>query len=93
MAFVPHSYTINGERNKFYLHEVILQESLREESIKTGTEADSHHGDIAKLLKDIITAKDNNKNNPQPPSLRSQIEAMSDAQLLGRVFSCVPLTL
>ena len=72
---------------------MILQESLREESIKTGTEADSHHGDIAKLLKDIITAKDNNKNNPQPPSLRSQIEAMSDAQLLGRVFSCVPLTL
>jgi len=45
-------------RNKFYLHEVILQESLQDESFKTDTKAGSHHGDIAKILKEIVTAKD-----------------------------------
>ena len=47
------------DRNKFYLHEVVLQKNLQEESIKTDTKADSHQGDIAKLLKEIVTAKKN----------------------------------
>lgn len=65
------------DRNKFYLHEVILQknllseefktgmvtgskqgENLHEESIKTDTKADSHQGDVAKILKEIVTAKE-----------------------------------
>ena len=31
--------------NRFCLHEVVLQKSLQDRSIKTDTEADSHHGD------------------------------------------------
>lgn len=50
------------DRNKFYLHEVVLQKNLQEESIKTDTKADSHQGDIAKLLKEIVTAKKNGEN-------------------------------
>lgn len=43
---------VGGERkNKFYLHEVVLQENLLSESIKTDTKADSHKGDIANILK------------------------------------------
>ena len=37
--------------NRFYLHEVALQESLQDESFKTGTRADLHQGDIADVLK------------------------------------------
>ena len=44
--------------NRFYLHEVVLQKSLQDRSVKTGTEADSHHGDIAKVLKNIVSASD-----------------------------------
>lgn len=48
--------------NKFYLHEVVLQKNLLDESIKTDTEADSHRGDVAKVLKEIVTAKENGEN-------------------------------
>ena len=44
--------------NRFYLHEVVLQKSLQDRSIKTDTEADSHHGDIANVLKNIVSASD-----------------------------------
>ena len=44
--------------NRFYLHEVVLQKSLHDRSIKTDTEADSHHGDIANVLKSIVSASD-----------------------------------
>ena len=40
-----------NKKNKFYLHEVVLQENLLSESIKTDTKADSHKGDIANILK------------------------------------------
>ena len=43
--------------NKFYLHEVVLQKNLLDESNKTDTEADSHRGDVAKVLKEIVNAK------------------------------------
>ena len=45
--------------NRFYLHEVILQESLQDESIKTDTKADSHQGDVAKILKNIASTSEN----------------------------------
>jgi len=50
-----------SQRNRFYLHEVVIQENLQNESIKTGTKADSHHGDVAKVLKEIATAKNPSK--------------------------------
>lgn len=50
-----------SKRNRFYLHEVVIQENLQDESIKTGTKADSHHGDVAKVLKEIATAKNSSK--------------------------------
>ena len=49
--------------NKFYLHEVVLQKNLLDESIKTDTEADSHRGDVAKLLKDFEKGHDGGKKN------------------------------
>lgn len=45
--------------NRFYLHEVILQENLQSERIKTDNKADAHNGDIAKVLKDILSAIEN----------------------------------
>lgn len=48
--------------NKFYLHEVVLQKNLLDESIKTDTEADSHRGDVANVLKEIVTAKEIGEN-------------------------------
>ena len=51
--------------NKFYLHEVVLQKNLHDESIKTDTKADSHRGDVAKVLREIVTAKENSGNNSE----------------------------
>ncbi len=45
--------------NRFYLHEVILQENLQSERIKTDNKADTHNGDIAKVLKNIVSTKEN----------------------------------
>lgn len=50
--------TAKGD-NRFYLHEVILQENLQSERIKTDNKADAHNGDIAKVLKNIISASEN----------------------------------
>ena len=40
---------------------VTLQKNLQNESIKTDTKADSHSGDIAKVIQNIITATDASK--------------------------------
>lgn len=45
--------------NRFYLHEVVLQENLQDESFKTDTKADSHRGDIAKVMQKIFISKEN----------------------------------
>lgn len=58
VAIVIHGAGTNN--NHFYLHEVALQKSLHNESVKTGTEADPHQGDIAKLLKEIANANSDN---------------------------------
>ena len=50
--------TAKGD-NRFYLHEVILQENLQSERIKTDNKADAHNGDIAKVLKNIVSASEN----------------------------------
>lgn len=66
--------TINGERfvafaivneateqgnHRFYLHEVVLQKSLQSEEFKTGMVTGSPQGDIAKIVRNIVTAQDN----------------------------------
>lgn len=51
-----HNNTVMVE---FYLHEVVLQENLQDESFKTDTKADSHRGDIAKLMQKIFISKEN----------------------------------
>ncbi len=61
MAIVTRGHGTNT--NKFYLHEVVLQKNLLDESIKTDTEADSHRGDVAKILKEIVSAKENVEKN------------------------------
>lgn len=38
-----------------------LIENLQDESFKTGTKADSHHGDVAKLLKILLLPKKTKK--------------------------------
>ncbi len=45
--------------NRFYLHEVVLQENLQDESFKTDNKADSHRGDIAKVMQKIFNSKTN----------------------------------
>ena len=45
--------------NRFYLHEVVLQENLQDESFKTDNKADSHRGDIAKVMQKIFISKTN----------------------------------
>ncbi|MDR1373182.1 MAG: hypothetical protein LBJ17_08750, partial [Dysgonamonadaceae bacterium] len=45
-------------KNKFYLHEVVLQENLRI-GFKTGTQSGSPIGDFAKILQNFETAKKN----------------------------------
>ena len=47
--------------NRFYLHEVVLQENLQNESFKTDTQADSHSGDVTKVLQKIISANNSSK--------------------------------
>lgn len=48
-------------------------ENLHEESIKTDTKADSHQGDVAKILKEIVTAKESGEKvaNERGSSYRS----------------------
>ena len=48
-------------KNSFYLHEVLLQKNLLNENFKTDTKADSHQGDVAKLLQNIVTTKESSK--------------------------------
>ena len=48
--------------HRFYLHEVALQESLQSEEFKTGMITGSKPGDIANILQEIVTAKDNVEN-------------------------------
>lgn len=60
VAIVTRGHGTNA--NRFYLHEVVLQKNLLDESIKTDTKADSHRGDVAKVLKEIVTAKGNGEN-------------------------------
>lgn len=58
-----------------------LIENLQDESFKTGTKADSHHGDVAKLLKDIVTAKENEeKNAVEDENARMSIASAEDAE-------------
>ena len=45
--------------HRFYLHEVGLQKSLLSEEFKTGMFTGSKQGDVAKLLKEIVSAKEN----------------------------------
>ena len=57
----------NGERTPL-LHEVAEQKNLQSEEFKTGMDTGSKPGDVAKLLKEIVTAKGNeliiSKDNP-----------------------------
>ena len=48
--------------HRFYLHEVALQENLLSEEFKTGMVTGSKQGDVAKVLKEIVTAKENSGN-------------------------------
>ena len=71
--------TTNGD-NHFYLHEVMLQESLQSERNKTDIKADTHNGDIAKVLQKIVSAKTNPSENttarfsvfPVPPKITGE---------------------
>ncbi len=47
------------DTNRFYLHEVVLQKNLQDESFKTDIKADSHQGDIANIMQKIFFAKEN----------------------------------
>lgn len=47
-----------GKRS-FYLHEVALQKNLQDAYFKTDTKAEPHQGDIANVLRKIITTKEN----------------------------------
>lgn len=49
------------KKNRFYLHEVMVQKNLQNKSLKTDIEADSHSGDIAKILQNIVNAKEASK--------------------------------
>ncbi len=67
----------NADRHRFFLHEVVLQKNLLEESFKTGTKAAlpkenmtvMHDGDIAKLLKKILSASKVVDENGEPKAL------------------------
>ena len=48
--------------HRFYLHEVALQKSLLSEEFKTGMFTGSKQGDVAKVLKEILSAKENGEN-------------------------------
>ena len=47
--------------NRFYLHGVVLKENLQSEEFKTGMVTGSKLGDIAKVLKEIVTTKESTK--------------------------------
>ncbi|MBQ4358302.1 MAG: hypothetical protein II766_02860 [Paludibacteraceae bacterium] len=72
VAIVTRGHGTNA--NRFYLHEVVLQKNLLDESIKTDTEADSHRGDVANVLKEIVTAKGNGENVTEDTALRLREE-------------------
>ena len=48
--------------NRFYLHTVMLQKSLQVGMLRTGTEAASRQGDIAKILNNLYHAVKKDKN-------------------------------
>ena len=93
----PHPQPLSEERGEWYdmflwcLHEVILQESLQYESIKTDNKADSHKGDIAKILKEIASAyksyvKLNKKNNLSDSGVRAYMKYAPTAAInLNRI--------
>lgn len=71
--------------NKFYLYKVVLQKNLLDESIKTDTEADSHRGDVAKILKEIVSAKENVEKNGNDARLSLEDEGkVSDREVALR---------
>ena len=47
-----------NSKNRFYLHEVILQEKLLGDNIKTDTKAGYHQGDVANVVKNIVNASE-----------------------------------
>lgn len=47
--------------HRFYLHEVVLQKNLLSEEFKTGMNTGSKQGDVAKVVQNIVTAKDSSK--------------------------------
>lgn len=54
--------TLQGQYAKVDLHGVVVQKSLQDESLRTGTEADYHQGDIAKILNNLYLASTNEDN-------------------------------
>ncbi len=48
-----------NDKNRFYLHEVILQKNLLNDNIKTDTKVGYHQGDIANVLKNFVTHNTN----------------------------------
>jgi hypothetical protein len=56
----------DATNGRFYLHEVVIQENLHDESIKTDNKAGSHNGDIAKVLKNILNASKVVDENGEP---------------------------
>ncbi len=56
---VANEVTHSDGTHRFYLHEVALQKELQDEEFKTGIDTGSHLGDVAKILKDILSAKTN----------------------------------
>lgn len=59
---VANEVTLSDGSHRFYLHEVALQENLLSEEFKTGINTGSKQGDVAKVLKEIVTAKENSGN-------------------------------
>jgi hypothetical protein len=45
--------------HRFYLHEVVLQKNLQSEEFKTGMDTGSKLGDIANVIRNIVSASDN----------------------------------
>lgn len=52
--------------NRFYLHEVALQENLQDEGFKTGTKAGLHQGDIANVLRNFLNTSKVVDENGEP---------------------------
>ena len=58
---VANEVTRSDGSHRFYLHEVALQKNLLSEEFKTGINTGSKQGDIANVLKIILSAKESDK--------------------------------